>query len=311
MRITDFRGITKTYIYSPDSFTYNFSNFERDDYNGRCYQMVETKNIRSQFDLVRKRISKAEYEELLELAYQELLEDTRKDFKRCSERLLEETLSDENEKYCKNNVFRLQKALNEVNEKLGKEPINLQKELYEPSKETEDKKENSEMMKKSNYKTKETIIRNRLEIKKVIYYYDKEKTKVQYIEHYKDNVLHNENDEPCKIWCYKNGQVAVEEYWSNGKCTRANDKPTIKEYYENGKIQGETYMNDGEYHRDGDKPAITWYHENGKKQTEQYYKNDKLHRSNAPAVIWYDQNGNIAEEYYFENGEEIIKDDII
>lgn len=65
--IKDFRGYVKHWIINENSFVYNFINYEKDEYNGRCYILVESCNLRPETDgaLVRKRISKKEYEEAL------------------------------------------------------------------------------------------------------------------------------------------------------------------------------------------------------------------------------------------------------
>lgn len=65
--IKDFRGYVKHWIIDKNSFVYNFINYEKDEYNGRCYMLVESSNLKPEMDgaLVRKRISKNAYEEAL------------------------------------------------------------------------------------------------------------------------------------------------------------------------------------------------------------------------------------------------------
>ncbi len=65
--ITDFRGYVKHWIINENSFVYNYINYEKDEYNGRYYMLVESCNLRHEMDgaLVRKRISKKVYEEAL------------------------------------------------------------------------------------------------------------------------------------------------------------------------------------------------------------------------------------------------------
>jgi hypothetical protein len=48
---------------SDNCFIHNFTDYERD--GDRCYMLDTTSNPRSAFGLVRRRISKAKYEELL------------------------------------------------------------------------------------------------------------------------------------------------------------------------------------------------------------------------------------------------------
>lgn len=63
--IKDFRGYVQHWIINENSFVYDFVNYEKDEYNGRCYTLIESCNLRPEMDgaLVRKRISKNEYEE--------------------------------------------------------------------------------------------------------------------------------------------------------------------------------------------------------------------------------------------------------
>ena len=65
--IKDFRGYVKHWIIDENSFVYNFINYEKDEYNGRCYILAESSNLKPEMDgaLVRKRISKNAYEEAL------------------------------------------------------------------------------------------------------------------------------------------------------------------------------------------------------------------------------------------------------
>lgn len=65
--IKDFRGCVQHWIIDKNSFIYDFTNYEKDEYNGRCYILVESCNLRPEMDgaLVRKRISKNAYEEAL------------------------------------------------------------------------------------------------------------------------------------------------------------------------------------------------------------------------------------------------------
>ena len=68
--IKDFRGYVKHWIIDKNSFVYNFVNYEKDEYNGRCYILVGDCNLKPEMDgaLVRKRISKKVYEEALKMA---------------------------------------------------------------------------------------------------------------------------------------------------------------------------------------------------------------------------------------------------
>lgn len=68
--IKDFRGYVKHWIIDKNSFVYNFVNYEKDEYNGRCYILVESCNLKPEMDgaLVQKRISKKVYEEALKMA---------------------------------------------------------------------------------------------------------------------------------------------------------------------------------------------------------------------------------------------------
>lgn len=63
--IKDFRGYVVHAYINDNNFTYQYVDFERDEYNGRCYQLVETTDLRPEMDgaLVRRRISKSAYEE--------------------------------------------------------------------------------------------------------------------------------------------------------------------------------------------------------------------------------------------------------
>lgn len=67
--ISDYRGYTEHWYRNDNDFTYNFTEYERDENNGRCYRLVLSENLHDpNMDgaLVRRRISKAEYESLLE-----------------------------------------------------------------------------------------------------------------------------------------------------------------------------------------------------------------------------------------------------
>lgn len=65
--IKDYRGYAQHWIIDENSFVYNLVNYEKDEYNGRCYILVESRNLSPIMDgaLVRKRISKNVYEEAL------------------------------------------------------------------------------------------------------------------------------------------------------------------------------------------------------------------------------------------------------
>lgn len=68
--IKDFRGYVKHWIIDENSFVYNFVNYEKDECNGRCYILTESCNLRPEMNgaLVRKRVSKKEYEEAFKKA---------------------------------------------------------------------------------------------------------------------------------------------------------------------------------------------------------------------------------------------------
>ena len=68
--IKDFRGYVKHWIIDKNRLEYNYVNYEKDEYNGRCYILVESCNLKPEMDgaLVRKRISKKVYEEALKMA---------------------------------------------------------------------------------------------------------------------------------------------------------------------------------------------------------------------------------------------------
>lgn len=68
--IKDFRGYVKHWIIDKNSFVYDFVDYEKDEYNGRCYILVESCNLRPEMDgaLVRKRISNKAYEEAFKKA---------------------------------------------------------------------------------------------------------------------------------------------------------------------------------------------------------------------------------------------------
>lgn len=63
--IKDFRGYVKHWIIDKNSFVYDFVNYEKDEYNGMCYILVESCNLRPEMDgaLIRKRVSNKVYEE--------------------------------------------------------------------------------------------------------------------------------------------------------------------------------------------------------------------------------------------------------
>lgn len=63
------------HLYANDNdFTYNYTVYEKDEYNGRCYILEESKCMRYDCDgkLVRKRISKDNYEKALKKCKEEL-----------------------------------------------------------------------------------------------------------------------------------------------------------------------------------------------------------------------------------------------
>lgn len=66
MDATDTRDVKNIYI-SDDCFMSDLYNYERDAYNGRCYRLTESYNLRPEMDgaLVRRRIGKKEYEAAL------------------------------------------------------------------------------------------------------------------------------------------------------------------------------------------------------------------------------------------------------
>lgn len=68
--IKDFRGYVKHWIIDKNSFVYDFVDYEKDEYNGRCYILVESCNLRPEMDgaLVRKRINNKAYEEAFKKA---------------------------------------------------------------------------------------------------------------------------------------------------------------------------------------------------------------------------------------------------
>lgn len=63
---TDIRDAKNMYI-SDDCFMSDLYNYERDTYNGRCYRLEESYNLRPEMGgaLVRRRIGKKEYEAAL------------------------------------------------------------------------------------------------------------------------------------------------------------------------------------------------------------------------------------------------------
>lgn len=60
----------KHWISSENEFVFNFINYERDPENGRCYRLVESCNLRPEWDgaLVKQRISAKEYQQLYKQA---------------------------------------------------------------------------------------------------------------------------------------------------------------------------------------------------------------------------------------------------
>lgn len=44
--IKDFRGYVQHWIIDKNSFIYDFTNYEKDEYNGRCYMLIESCNLR-------------------------------------------------------------------------------------------------------------------------------------------------------------------------------------------------------------------------------------------------------------------------
>lgn len=56
----------KHWIINENEFVFNFINYERDPENGRCYRLVESCNLRPEWDgaLVKQRISAKEYQQL-------------------------------------------------------------------------------------------------------------------------------------------------------------------------------------------------------------------------------------------------------
>lgn len=53
----------KHWVSSENEFVFNFINYERDPENGRCYRLVESSNLRPEWDgaLVKQRISAKRY----------------------------------------------------------------------------------------------------------------------------------------------------------------------------------------------------------------------------------------------------------
>lgn len=72
--INDSRGYTKHWYRNENDFTYDGCNYERDEINGRCYRLDPSENMsdpRMDGALVKRRISRAVYEELLEKVQEE------------------------------------------------------------------------------------------------------------------------------------------------------------------------------------------------------------------------------------------------
>ncbi len=71
-RIIRGHGSYVKHFYKDDnSFTYDYYDYERDEYNGRCYRLEPSENMHDpEMDgaLVKHRISRKLYEELLEKA---------------------------------------------------------------------------------------------------------------------------------------------------------------------------------------------------------------------------------------------------
>lgn len=63
-----------TAYFNENSFKYDYMDFERDEYNGRCYILEMSKCMRPDCDgkLVRKRVSKDNYEKALKKCKEEL-----------------------------------------------------------------------------------------------------------------------------------------------------------------------------------------------------------------------------------------------
>lgn len=68
--ITDAFGKVKHWVLSDNDFVYEYSNYEKDAYTGRCYRLTESTSLKPEMDgaLVRRRISKAVYEACLKEA---------------------------------------------------------------------------------------------------------------------------------------------------------------------------------------------------------------------------------------------------
>ena len=66
-RIADAFGKTKHWVRNDDDFTYNYCEYEKDVYTGRCYKLEASTSLKSEMDgaLVRRRIGKAVYENCL------------------------------------------------------------------------------------------------------------------------------------------------------------------------------------------------------------------------------------------------------
>lgn len=64
----------KNFYINDNNFRYKMTDYERDEYNGRCYILEESISLRKEMDgaLVRRRISKTVYEDALEKIKKEM-----------------------------------------------------------------------------------------------------------------------------------------------------------------------------------------------------------------------------------------------
>lgn len=140
------------------------------------------------------------------------------------------------------------------------------------------------------------------------------------IEHYKDGLLHQDNDQPaCIMAPSKRNPRGCREWYQDGKLHRIDDMPASAD------IRSHRWYLNGELHRDGDQPAIMladgsqyWYQRNmlhrsggkpaaidhdsdsGELLGKAWYINDRLHRgSGKPAIKRYYYGKVIYRAWYY------------
>jgi len=68
---------------------------------------------------------------------------------------------------------------------------------------------------------------------------------LKFVEYFKNDEYHRDDDKPAYVWYREDGGVTCEVYYKNGRRHRDDDKPARVWYYTDGSVEGDAYYKNG------------------------------------------------------------------